>query len=413
MEVKAINEVDRGYQYLLHDIMSHGQPKETRAGKVKSLFGKHFKIDLKKGFPLLTTKKVFTKGILHELLWFLQRPCNSHGSSNIEYLVRNNVHIWDDDAFRWFKEWVTKEIAFEHKDYNFVIADGDDEVGNDVSFEWWMWNDAKKNGIHWLLTLTKEEFLMHVLERLEIRVDGGKIYRFGDLGPVYGKQWRKFDGKNKTVDQIENIIKTLKTNPNDRRLLCVAYNPSILGEVALPPCHVMMQFYTRKLSELERWEAYRKKHKNEPLNENGTNKYIDIYGEAINPWTTRKYKDELNKELDKERIPVYGLSCMWTQRSVDVCCGLPFNIASYAFLTYMIANIVNMEPDILIGSLGDCHIYENHFEGVEEQLKRKGNDLPTLTINRKVGTIDQFRFEDFVLENYNPDPPIKYPLNVG
>ena len=104
---------------------------------------------------------------------------------------------------------------------------------------------------------------------------------------------------------------------------------------------------------------------------------------------------------------------MWTQRSVDVCCGLPFNIASYAFLTYMIANIVNMEPDILIGSLGDCHIYENHFEGVEEQLKRKGNDLPTLTINRKVGTIDQFRFEDFVLEKYNPDPPIKYPLNVG
>ena len=413
MELKAVNEVDRGYQYLLDDIMSHGHPKETRAGKVKSLFGKHFKIDLKKGFPLLTTKKVFTKGILHELLWFLQRPCNSHGSSNIEYLVKNNVHIWDDDAFRWFKEWVTKEIAFEHKNYNFVIADGDDEVGNDVSFEWWMCNDAKKNDIHWLLTLTKEEFLIHVLERLEIRVDGGKIYRFGDLGPVYGKQWRKFDGKNKTVDQIENIIKTLKTNPNDRRLLCVAYNPSILGEVALPPCHVMMQFYTRKLSELERWEVYRKKHKNELVNENGTNKYIDIYGEAISPWTKRKYKDELNKELDKERIPVYGLSCMWTQRSVDVCCGLPFNIASYAFLTYMIANIVNMEPDILIGSLGDCHIYENHFEGVEKQLNRKGNDLPTLTINRKVGTIDQFRFEDFVLEKYNPDPPIKYPLNVG
>jgi len=407
METKALNDLDRGYQYLLEEVMAMGQERETRSGKVKSLFGKQFKIDLKKGFPLLTTKKMFTKGIIHELLWFLQRPFNNHMSMNIEYLVRNGVHIWDGDAFRWFKEWATKEILETNREYYFVVAIGDDEMHEEVHFEWWIENELRKGDIHWLLDLSKEEFLDLVLQRVEIWVKtserNDRYYRFGDLGPIYGTQWRHFGSKTyKGVDQIKNIIDTLKTNPNDRRMLCVAWNPQDLNDVALPPCHVMMQFYARKLSNIERWELYKEKIGD-----------TEDYQKAVNPWETKQVKAELDKKLDENRIPVYGLSCMWTQRSVDVCCGLPFNIASYAFLTYIIANIVNMEPDILIGSLGDCHIYENHFEGVEEQLKRKGNDLPTLTINRKVGTIDQFRFDDFVLEKYNPDPPIKYPLNVG
>jgi len=159
MEMNALNDLDRGYQYLLEEIMTKGQERETRSGKVKSVFGKQFKIDLKNGFPLLTTKKMFTKGIIHELLWFLQRPFNNHMSMNIEYLVRNNVHIWDDDAFRWFKEWVTKEILEKNGEYYFVVAIGDDEIHEEAHFEWWIENELRKGDIHWLLDLPKEEFL--------------------------------------------------------------------------------------------------------------------------------------------------------------------------------------------------------------------------------------------------------------
>lgn len=408
MEMNALNDLDRGYQYLLECIMQKGQERETRAGKVKSIFGKHFRIDLKKGFPLLTTKKVFAKGVLHELLWFLQRPFNNHMSMNIEYLVRNDVHIWDDDAFRWFKEWVTKEILETNREYYFVVAIGDDEMHEEVHFEWWIENELRKGDIHWLLNLSKEEFLDLVLQRVEIWVKTSETndrhYRFGDLGPVYGTQWRHFGSKTyKGVDQIKNIIDTLKSNPTDRRMLCVAWNPQDLKDVALPPCHVMMQFYTRKLSNTERWELYKKKIGD-----------TEEYNKATNPWERKQVKAELNKKLDENRIPVYGLSCMWTQRSVDTCLGLPFNIASYAFLTNMIAKIVNMEPDELIGSLGDCHIYENQFEGVKEQLERKGNEnLPTLKINGFQHTIEDFNFDDFEIIGYNPDPPIKFPLSVG
>ena len=421
-EMKALNELDRGYQFLIDDILTNGVDKDTRAGKVKSLFGKHFRIDLKQGFPLLTTKKVFTKGIIHELLWFLQRPYNNHGSSNIEYLVRNNVHIWDDDAYRWFKEWVNKEIVAESREFNTFIAEGDDESvegNNTLSFKIWDENERRKNDSNWLLSMNKDEFLDLTLQRAELRVkqDNGetKPYRFGDLGPIYGKQWRMFDGRGyNKVDQIENIINCLKTNPNDRRMLCIAYNPSVLNEVALPPCHVMMQFYTRELSVNERWELYRKRYKDEAVDSQGKNEYIENYKMGINPYKSIGERERLNKILDDDNIPKYGLSCMWTQRSVDVCCGLPFNIASYALLTMMIGMVVNMEPDMLIGSLGDCHIYENHFEGAREQLTRKGADeLPTMKINRKVGSLEEFTYDDFKIEDYNPEPPIKYPLNVG
>lgn len=412
--MQALNNVDRVYQHLLNEIMTKGVNKDTRAGKVKSIFAKQLKFDLKEGFPLLTTKKVFTKGIIHELLWFLQRPYNSHGSSNIEYLVNNNVHIWDADAFRWYKEWVTKEIIALNRTYTFLIAVGDDEIGEEVTFKPWDENDdIVKNSVS-LLKIEKDRFLDLVKKRVEIRVkqENGneKAYRYGDLGPIYGKQWRSFDGKNRKVDQIQNIINTLKTNPNDRRMLCVAFNPSALKEMALPPCHVMMQFYTRKLDDNERWEIYSKR----LVENNGDEKYKKIYEEAMKPYTPSKYRDELNRELDKEKIPVYGLSCMYTMRSNDIFLGCPFNIASYSFLTYMIAKVVNMMPDTLTASLGDCHIYEAHFEAVEEQLKRKGSDkLPKLIIHGNQLSIDDFKYEDFEFVGYYPDPSIKAPLLVG
>lgn len=390
--------------------MMYGYEKDTRAGHVKSVFGAQLRFDLKEGFPLLTTKKVFTKGILHELLWFLQRSYNSHNSMNIEYLIRNGVHIWDDDAYRWFKNTISKE--FKPKQYMVCVNDDETSVLHKGEFEYWIENELRKDDAEWLQNITKEEFIDLTLQRVEIWGSFMSRYRFGDLGPVYGKQWRCFGGNGYT-DQIQNIIDTLRTNPNDRRMLCVAYNPDQIGDMALPPCHVMFQFYTRGLTDNERWESYRKRHLDEPLNEHGTNEYVETYGEAVSPWTRKERKKELKKELDKEGIPVYGLSCMWVQRSVDCACGLPFNIASYAFLTHMIASLVNMEPDMLIGSLGDCHIYSNHFDGVREQLGRKGNELPILKINRKVEKIEDFKYDDFEIIGYNPDPPIKYPLNVG
>ena len=316
-----MTNVDKQYLDLLKDILENGVEKETRAGKVKSLFGKQLRFDLKEGFPLLTTKKVFTKGIIHELLWFLS------GSTNIKYLVDNDVHIWDDDAYRFYRE---------------LFLVGGDE----------------KN------CMTKEEFLEAVKEEKTYAFKTAKegilkYYKAGDLGDVYGRQWRDFNCSG--IDQIQNIIDTLKTNPNDRRMLCVAFNPSAIKESALPPCHVMFQFYTRDLGD------------------------------------GRK-----------------GLSCMYTMRSVDCGLGLPFNIASYAILTHIIAKLVGMEPDTLVASLGDTHIYLNQKEGLDEQLTRKGSDhLPTLTIKGEQTKIEDFKFDDFIIENYDPDPAIKLPLSVG
>jgi len=412
-----MTKTDETYLSLLKDIMENGVEKDTRAGNVKSVFGRQLEFDLKEGLPLLTTKKVFTKGIIHELLWFLQRPFNSHGSMNIEYLVRNSVHIWDDDAYRWFKEWVDKHIIKPvNMDYEFVVCTNDDEIEKKPAFEYWMFGESKKNDLEWLINIDKDEFLNLVQDKVEIRVYTGllyDIYRFGDLGPVYGKQWRSFGNALNTsygIDQVKKIIETLKTNPNDRRMLCIAFNPAAIEEMALPPCHVMFQFYTRELNTNERWELYRQRYKDEPYDSAYCKPHLQKYGDAMSYF----YNGEHDDELEKENIPKYGLSCMWVQRSVDVCCGLPFNIASYALLTHMIAHLVNMMPDELVGSLGDCHIYKNHMEGVNIQLKRYGSEaLPTLKISREVESIEDFKYDDFQILDYNPDPPIKYQLNVG
>lgn len=395
-----MNKVDKVYIDLLNDIMERGKEKNTRAGEVLSVFGRQLRFDLKEGFPLLTTKKVFMKGITHELLWFLQRPFNSHGSMNIYYLNVYNVHIWDDDAYRWFKEWVDKHIVGPvNMNYEFVVCTNDDEVEKKPVFEHWMFAESKKNDLEWLINMGKEEFLDLVHQKVEIRVYSGMlydIYRFGDLGPIYGKQWRSFGSALNThhgIDQIKNIIDTLRVNPNDRRMLCIAFNPAVIDQMALPPCHVMMQFYTRPLERYERQNWLRE----------------TTSGDSDEDWF-----DASDEKMDSLGVPKYGLSCMWTQRSVDVCCGLPFNIASYALLTHMIAEIVGMIPDELVGSLGDCHIYKNHIDGVNEQLTREGCEiLPKLIIKRNVRTIEDFRYDDFEVKGYNPDPPIKYQLNVG
>lgn len=408
-----MTNTDKVYLDLLQEIIDKGVEKDTRAGHVKSLFGKQLRFDLKEGFPLLTTKKVFTKGVLHELLWFLQRPYNSHGSMNIEYLVRNGVHIWDDDAYRWFKTEIAEGFSKRPLRNEFMVCLSDDEgihAHKKPTYEYWIENELRHRDIEWLKNITKEEFIDLTLQRVEIHGSFMSNYRFGDLGPVYGKQWRSF-GRN-GIDQIKNIINTLKTNPNDRRMLCVAFNPDQLDEMALPPCHVMFQFYTRELTRKERMRIFNDRYMKGQI----PKKWHD--------WFTEYSKDTDDDEdvlmpddgsdYDLADIPKYGLSCMWTQRSVDSFLGLPFNITSYAALIHIIAKLVNMVPDELIGSLGDCHIYDAHMDAVKEQLSREGSEYaPKLEIVGEQETIEDFKFEDFKIMGYVPNPPIKAPLLVG
>ena len=335
-----MTRADKEYLTLLSDILTFGKCNDSRAGQTLSLFGATMRFDISKGkLPLLTTKRVFTKGIIHELLWFLS------GSINIKYLVENGVHIWDDDAYRHYLTEIRPHIS---------------DTGNE----------------------TKEAFLQSVLEgkaivyrKNEIEVSNRGIkypplcsYVMGDLGPIYGKQWRNY-GSSKPVDQIEYIVDRLKHFPDDRRIILDAWNPNDLDKMALPPCHVLYQFSTRKLS-----------------------------------------KEEMEKS-GKER----ALSCCFFMRSNDFTNGNPFNIAQAAMLTHMLAHICNMATDQLIFFGGDVHIYENNIEQAKLQLEREGSDIcPTLTFKCNKDTkIWDFKYEDFVIENYYPDEAIKYNLNTG
>ena len=344
-----MNKVDKEYCNLLREILDYGRYKQTRAGETISLFGKSMRFNLQDGLPLLTTKKVFYKGIIHELLWFL------NGDTNIKYLVENNVHIWDDDAYRYYLE-LTQDKHTQMTKEQFM--------------------EAVKEGANYVFKTETEGLLKH--------------YVAGDLGPVYGKQWRRY-GKS-GFDQIHHIVETLKNNPNDRRMLCVAFNPDVLDEVALPPCHVMFQFYTHELQPIERL-AWLCEHSNGEYDE---------------------WKSTTHEKMDELNVPRYMLSCSFTMRSNDFCCGNPYNIAQYAMLTYMLCEVCNMIPGELVYNGGDVHVYTNHIEGAKEQLSRNGSEvMPKLKFNRKVTDINDFKYEDFIIEDYYPDPSIKYELNVG
>jgi thymidylate synthase len=261
------------YLNLLQHILNTGVQKHDRTGTgTISTFGYQMRFDLQKGFPLVTTKKVHTKSIIHELLWFLK------GETNIQYLKENGVSIWN--------EW------------------------------------ARENG---------------------------------ELGPVYGKQWRSWEGKNgKVVDQISDLLKQIKSNPDSRRLIVSAWNVTELPEMALMPCHTLFQFYVAKGK----------------------------------------------------------LSCQLYQRSADVFLGVPFNIASYALLTLMIAQVCDLEPGEFVHTFGDVHIYNNHIEQVKLQLSRTPFPLPAIKLNTSIKNIFDFKFEDFTLENYQSHPAIKAPVAV-
>jgi len=302
------------YLDLLHDIKTNGTHKTTRQGTdVVSVFGRQMRFDLSEGFPAVTTKKLFLRGIIHELLWFLK------GDTNIKYLVDNDVHIWDEWPYRAYLKSQGKEVP------------------DSASEEW-------KQGL--------KEFI----ER--IKTDDEFAKKYGELGPVYGYQWRHWptpDGKE--IDQIQKAIDAIKNNPDSRRIIVSAWNAADIEEMAksgLPPCHSLFQF-------------------------------------VVNDGK---------------------LSCQLYQRSGDFFLGVPFNIASYALLTMMMAQVTGLKPGDFVHTLGDAHLFVNHFEQADKQLSREPRPLPTMWINPEVKNIDDFTIDDFKLEGYDPHPAIKAPIAV-
>ena len=332
-----MNSLDTQYQDLLKSILEYGVIKNDRTGTgTKSIFGYTIRHNMKHGFPLLTTKKMAWKSIVTELLWFLQ------GNTNIKYLVDNNCHIWDGDAYKNY----TKKVE--------DIIDGymcGDIMGMQPHITS-MFGDSDK-----LIPLTKEQFIG------KIKTDNEFAKEWGELGPIYGKQWRKWQGwmsweedgrkgmGSLWYDQIQRLLADLKHNPDSRRLMVNAWNVAELDQMVLPPCHYGFQVYTRLLTPHERLEI---------LQERGGGR---LDGSPLKSGYDDQYK--------MFNIPSRAISLMWNQRSVDAFLGLPFNIASYGLLLSLLAKEVNMVPDELIGNLGDTHLYLNHIEQAKEQIGTK------------------------------------------
>ena len=364
-----MNKLDKDYQALLQDILDNGVRKETRNGETISVFGRQIRHNMKDGFPLLTTKKMPFKTIVTELLWFLQ------GNTNIKYLVDNNCHIWNGDAYK-----------------NYLIEDS--KI---------LPNMSKERMTELGYRLTQEQFIN------KIKTDDEFANKWGELGPVYGKQWRRwsqyeinmpgFDAHfNETqIDQIQNLINELKTNPDSRRLMVNAWNVGELYQMVLPPCHYGFQVYTRELSIDERESYFRN---------NMGMKDIQFMLYSLDG------EEGLHKEYDKQNVPRRAISLMWNQRSVDTGLGWGFNIASYSLLLIMLSKQVNMIPDEIICNLGDVHLYSNHIEPIKEQLGREPFPLPNVILSdRIVNDISEYTLEDIRLENYQSHPTIKLPLS--
>ena len=378
-----VNNLDKQYTNLLQDILDNGIVKGDRTGTgTISVFARQIRHDMKDGFPLLTTKKMPWKTIVTELLWFLR------GDTNIKYLVDNDCNIWNGDAYKNYESnWLKENPPFGAP-----------------------YTDS---------CLTMKEFIN------KIKTDDEFAKEWGELGPIYGAQWRKWNGidkesffnsdnldernrdarhgmfyKESEVDQIQNLINDLKGNPDSRRLMVNAWNVGELDQMVLPPCHYGFQVYTRELSLDERNDLLYKKIGGEHKRENC--------------FSDEEFERETLQDCKAFNIPTRAISLMWNQRSVDTFLGLPFNIASYGLLLEILAKEVNMVPDELIGNLGDTHLYSNHIEQAREQIVREPFPLPTLKFNPCPITGIDMEYQSisqFEIEDYQSHPTIKAPLS--
>ena len=344
-----MNQLDKDYLELLKDIMTNGVEKDDRTGTgTISVFGRQIRHDMSKGFPLLTTKKMAIKTMMTELKWFLK------GDTNIKYLVDNGCNIWNGDAYKRYKE---------------------DKLG---------------------LAMGPDSFIQR------IKTSPKFAEHWGELGPIYGKQWRRWSRRTtreekivnpgvytEQIDQIQNLINDLKSNPDSRRLMVSAWNVGELDEMTLPPCHYGFQVYTRELSFEERYDIWFTNNYETGMERNYDNK-PDFDNEYYTPTPTR------------------AISLMWNQRSVDTFLGLPFNISSYGTLLQLLADEVNMVAGELIGNLGDVHLYKNHIDQANEQCGRQSYNLPTIELSN-VNLLDgEF---DYEIKDYEYHPTIKAPLS--
>jgi thymidylate synthase len=349
-----MNTLDNQYQALLERVLEYGTQKNDRTGTgTLSVFGGQFIHDMSDGFPLLTTKKMAIKTMMTELKWFLK------GDTNIKYLVDNGCNIWNGDAYKNYRN------KFEPAPYQFTPD-------------------------------TMEEFIN------KIKTDDEFAEKWGELGPIYGKQWRSWksidtnweyqeDWLSTNVDQISNLINDLKNNPDSRRLMVSAWNVGELDGMTLPPCHYGFQVYTRELSDKERYDIWFNNNY-----ETGMERYFD-------PNNLPDFDNDYY-----EQTPTRAISLMWNQRSVDTFLGLPFNIASYATLLLLLCEETGYQPGMLIGNLGDIHIYNNHIEQVNEQIQRSSFPLPTIELSN----VDILNGEfDYEVKGYESHPSIKAPLS--
>jgi len=359
-----MNNLDKDYQNLLQDLLDNGVTKNDRTGTgTLSVFGRQIRHKMSEGFPLLTTKKMAFKTMVTELLWFLK------GDTNIKFLIDNGCNIWNGDAYK-----------------NYV------------------------NSPEVKIPYSKEEFIN------KIKTDKEWEIKWGELGPIYGKQWRNWTYQNKknhyvtqgqpthhnrNVDQIQNLIEELKTNPDSRRLMVSAWNVGELDQMVLSPCHYGFQVYTRELSPIEVIDQAKK----DGLWEDGSN--FDGK-EGISPNSNGELFHEYMSKI-QSRFKTRAISLMWNQRSVDTFLGLPFNIASYGLLLELLAKETNMIAGELIGNLGDTHLYLNHLEQAEKQaVIRDYYELPTI----ELGNVDILNGEfDIELIDYKSHPTIKAPLS--
>ncbi|KRE40701.1 thymidylate synthase [Paenibacillus sp. Soil724D2] len=313
----------KAYQELLQDILTNGTKKEDRTGTgTISVFGRQMRFDLAEGFPLVTTKRVPFRLIASEMLWFIK------GDTNIRYLLQHNNHIWNEWAF---KKWVESADYSGPDMSNFGLRSQQDETFK-LQYDEQM-----------------DEFVKKVLE------DDEFAKQYGELGDVYGKQWRDWTTtQGGTIDQLKEVIHMIKTNPDSRRLIVSAWNPEDVPSMALPPCHTMFQFY----------------------------------------------------------VAEGKLSCQLYQRSADTFLGVPFNIAGYALLTHLIAHECGLGVGEFVHTIGDAHIYTNHVDQIQTLLSREPRELPTLKLNKEVASVFDFDVSDIEMLDYNPHPTIKAPVAV-